>query len=223
VAEYKAPLYASDGSRKGEILLEPAVFGIEPNVAVMHQVVTAQMAGARSGSASTKTRAEVRGGGRKPWRQKGTGRARQGSIRAPQWRGGGVAHGPRPRSFEQRTPKKMKRLALRSALSSRAAENAIRVVESILWSEGKTKQAVALLAALSANGKAVVVLASTDIAAERAFRNLPQVLICDPGHLTTYDVLWSDAVIFTTDTLSAVSAGAFEVTASDFVKEDDSK
>lgn len=219
MAEHKAPVYDAAGTRKGEVLLEPAVFGIEPNVAVMHQVVTAQMAGARSGSASTKTRAEVRGGGVKPWRQKGTGRARQGSIRAPQWRGGGIVHGPRPRSYEQRTPKKMKKLALRSALSARAAENAIRVIEAI-YAE-KTKQAKALLMATEANGKVVLVLAGADIGAERAFRNLPQVLISDPGHLTTYDVLWSDVVIFTSDTLSAISAGAFEVTASDFVKEDD--
>src|SRR5215207_472404 len=110
------------GGPVGSVELDPAVFGLKPNVPLMHQVVTAQLAAARSGTQSTKTRAEVRGGGAKPWRQKGSGRARQGSIRAPHWRGGGVAHGPKPRSYKQRTPKKMIRLALRSALSDRAAE-----------------------------------------------------------------------------------------------------
>ena len=117
-----AAVYTSAGVRAGEMTLDPAVFGIEPNVAVMHQVVTAQLAAARAGTADTKTRGEVRGGGKKPWRQKGLGRARQGSIRAPQFRGGGVVFGPHPRDYTQRTPKKMKRLALRSALSDRAAE-----------------------------------------------------------------------------------------------------
>src|SRR4051812_44197397 len=118
------------GDDKGDIELAANVFGIEPNVPVMHQVVTAQLAARRSGTQSTKTRAEVRGGGAKPWRQKGTGRARQGSIRSPQWRGGGVALGPKPRSYEQKTPKKMVRLALRSALSDRAAEGKVIVVEA---------------------------------------------------------------------------------------------
>ena len=129
-----AELYSADGTAKGEVELSPEIFGIEPNVDVMHQVVTAQLAAARRGTHSTKTRAEVRGGGRKPWRQKGLGRARHGSIRSPQWAGGGVAHGPKPRDYSQRTPKKMKRLALRSALSDRAASGNIKVVEDFeLW------------------------------------------------------------------------------------------
>ena len=220
MADLKAPLFSADGAAKGDITLDSDIFGIEPNMSVMHQVVTAQLAGARRGTASTKTRAEVRGGGRKPWRQKGLGRARQGSIRAPHWVGGGVAHGPKPRDYSQRTPKKMKRLALRSALSARASEEAVMVIEPIEWSPAKTKQAVALLTAVGAEGKTLLVLNKTDEAAYRAFRNLKNVVIAQPGHLTTYDVLWSDQVVFTTSTLQAVGrAGGYEVAETDFVKE----
>ena len=141
-----AELYTADGKQAGEVELNPEIFGIEPNTAVMHQVVSAQLAAARAGTHSTKTRAQVRGGGTKPWRQKGLGRARHGSIRSPQWIGGGVAHGPKPRDYSQRTPKKMKRLALRSALSARAADGRIKVVEDFdVWTEPKTKNAVSLL------------------------------------------------------------------------------
>ena len=220
MADVKAPLYTADGKAKGDVTLDATIFGIEPNMAVMHQVVTAQLAGARRGTASTKTRGEVRGGGRKPWRQKGLGRARQGSIRAPHWVGGGVAHGPKPRDYSQRTPKKMKRLALRSALSARASEEAVKVVEPIEWSPAKTKQAVALLSAIGADRKTLLVLNRTDEAAYRAFRNLPNVIIAEPGHVTTYDVLWSDDVVFTTSTLQAIGRhGAYEVGEGDFVKE----
>jgi large subunit ribosomal protein L4 len=221
MSEIKAPLYSADGTAQGEVTLDAEVFGIEPNMAVMHQVVTAQLAGARAGTASTKTRAEVRGGGRKPWRQKGLGRARQGSTRAPHWSGGGVTHGPKPRDYTQRTPKKMKRLALRSALSARASEEAIVVVEPLRWDTPKTKQAVALLGKVGATGKTLLVVDRTDEAAHRAFRNLPSVVIAEPGHVTTYDVLWSDRVIFTTDTVGAVARpqARFEVSDDDFVKE----
>ena len=130
-----------EGKDKGSANLPEAIFGVEPNVAVMHQVVTAQLAAARAGTQSTKTRAEVKGGGAKPWRQKGTGRARQGSIRAPHWRGGGVAHGPKPRSYKQKTPKKMVRLALIGALSDRAAESKLLVVSEWGWDTPKTKDA----------------------------------------------------------------------------------
>ena len=133
------------GKAKGEVELDEAVFGIQPNVPVMHQVVTAQLAARRSGSQSTKTRAEVRGGGRKPYKQKGTGNARQGSTRAPHWKGGGVALGPKPRSYAQRTPKKMVRLALHSALSDRAAEGKVLVLDGWGWETPKTKDAVAAL------------------------------------------------------------------------------
>jgi large subunit ribosomal protein L4 len=138
----------ADGAAGGNVDLPDAIFGIEPNVAVMHQVVTAQLAAKRSGTHSTKTRAQVRGGGAKPWRQKGTGRARQGSIRAPQWRGGGVAHGPHPRDYSQRTPKKMIRLALRSALSDRASEGKVIVVDNWGITEPNTKAGVKLLVSL---------------------------------------------------------------------------
>ena len=195
MAEINAPLFSADGSQKGEVSLDASVFGIEPNIPVMHQVVTAQMAGARSGSASTKTRAEVRGGGRKPWRQKGLGRARHGSIRSPQWTGGGVAFGPKPRDYSQRTPKKMKKLALRGALS-------------------------ALLEAIDAGRKILVVLGAGDRVAELSFRNLPNVLTCEPGHLTTYDVLWAETLVFTSETLGSVTGlEKFDVADDDFVKE----
>ena len=138
----------ADGGSGASVELPDAIFGIEPNVAVMHQVVTAQLAAKRAGTHSTKTRSEVRGGGAKPWRQKGTGRARQGSIRSPQWRGGGVAHGPHPRDYSQRTPKKMIRLALRSALSDRAAEGKLIVVDDWGVTEPKTKLGVKLLEGL---------------------------------------------------------------------------
>lgn len=221
MADVKAPLFKSDGKKDGEIKLDADVFGIEPNMDVLHQVVTAQLAAARRGTASTKTRGEVRGGGRKPWRQKGLGRARHGSIRSPQWVGGGVSHGPKPRDYSQRTPKKMKRLALRSALSARASEEAIMVVDDVDWSVPKTKQAVGLLDAMSASGKTLMVLTALDGAAGKSFRNLPEVRMVEPGHLTPYDVLWSDQVVFTSHTVGSVGrASTYEVSASDFVRED---
>jgi large subunit ribosomal protein L4 len=221
MADVKAPLYTSDGTAKGDIELDAEVFGIEPNLPVLHQVITAQLAAKRSGTASTKTRAEVRGGGRKPWRQKGLGRARQGSIRAPHWVGGGIAHGPKPRDFTQRTPKKMKRLALRSALSARASEEAVMVIEDIDWSTPKTKQAITLLEAIGAGGKSLVVLGKLDGTAGRSFRNLPDVHLCEPGHLTPYDVLWADQVIFTSHTVGSVGrSSSYEVSDSDFVKDE---
>lgn len=223
MADVKAPLYKADGKRSGDIKLDSDVFGIEPNMDVLHQVVTAQLAAARSGSANTKTRGEVRGGGRKPWRQKGLGRARHGSIRSPQWVGGGVAHGPKPRDYSQRTPKKMKRLALLSALSARASESAVMVVEDIDWSSPKTKQAVGLLDAMNASGKTLLILGQIDGVAGKSFRNLPEVRLVDPGHLTPYDVLWSDQVVFTSHTVGSVGqSSAYEVSESDFVKEAES-
>jgi large subunit ribosomal protein L4 len=220
VADLKAPLFKSDGSPDGDIKLDAEVFGIEPNLAVLHQVVTAQLAARRGGNASTKTRAEVRGGGRKPWRQKGLGRARHGSIRSPSWVGGGVAHGPQPRDYSQRTPKKMKRLALRSALSARASEDSVLVVSEFDWSSPKTKQAVSLLDAMSAKGKTLVVLTQLDGAAGKSFRNLPEVRMVEPGHLTPYDVLWSNQVVFTTHTVGSVGrTSTYEVSDSDFVKD----
>lgn len=222
MADVLAPLYKSDGTSSGEIGLDAEVFGIEPNMDVLHQVITAQLAAARSGTANTKTRSEVRGGGRKPWRQKGLGRARHGSIRSPQWVGGGVAHGPKPRDYTQRTPKKMKRLALLSALSARASESAVKVVEEIDWVAPRTKQASQFLDSIGAGGKTLFVVGQLDSVAGKSFRNLPDVRLVEPGHLTPYDVLWSDQVLFTSHTVGSVGRGSsYEVSETDFVKEGD--
>jgi large subunit ribosomal protein L4 len=197
-----ADLYTADGTPKGEVELNESIFGIEPNKDVMHQVVTAQLAARRAGTHSTKTRAEVRGGGRKPWRQKGLGRARQGSIRSPQWVGGGVAHGPKPRDYSQRTPKKMKRLALRSALSARAAEGQIRVVESFdVWDDPKTKNATALLTAMGVTGKVLLLAEDHEHTAIKSFRNLDHVIASNLGQANTYDVLWAETIIMSRGTL----------------------
>lgn len=191
----------TSGAEAGTVELDDAYFGIEPNVPVMHQVVTAQLAARRAGTQSTKTRAEVAGGGAKPWKQKGTGRARQGSIRAPHWRGGGVALGPKPRDYRQRTPKKMIRLALRSALSDRAAEGKVVVVEEWGFSTPRTKDAVAALRALGTEGRVLIVLDPSDDVTWKSFRNLSEVHLLDAGQLNTFDVLCSDYVIFTPGTL----------------------
>ncbi len=197
-----AELYTADGTSKGTVDLNPDVFGIEPNTAVMHQVVTAQLAAKRAGTHSTKTRAEVRGGGRKPWAQKGLGRARHGSIRSPQWAGGGVAHGPKPRDYSQRTPKKMRRLALRSALSVRAADAQIKVVEDFAaWAEPKTKKATALLAAMGVTGKVLLIAEDHERTAIKSFRNLDHVIAHNLGQANTYDVLWADTIIMSQGTL----------------------
>jgi large subunit ribosomal protein L4 len=185
------------GKEVGSVDLDDAVFGIEPNVPVMHQVVTAQLAAKRAGTQSTKTRSEVRGGGAKPWKQKGTGRARAGSSRSPIWRGGGVALGPKPRKYDQKTPKKMKRLALASALSDRAAESKVVVVDEWAFDAPSTKAAKAALGALDVQGRALVVLRPDDTNAWLSFRNLPKVHVISDGELNTYDVLVSDVVVFT--------------------------
>ena len=190
-----------DGTELGEVRLAPEIFGIEPNVAVMHQVVTAQLAAARSGTQSTKTRAEVAGGGAKPFKQKGTGRSRQGSTRSPQWSGGGIALGPKPRSYRQRTPKKMIRLALCSALSDRAAEERLALVDEWGFETPRTKDAVSALSALGVAGKVLVVLDPEDTPAAFSFRNLPDVHIIAASELNAYDVLRSDWVVFTDATL----------------------
>ncbi|MBK5288133.1 MAG: 50S ribosomal protein L4 [Acidimicrobiia bacterium] len=199
------------GGDAGSVELPDAVFGIEPNLAVLHQVVTAQLAAARAGTHSTKTRAEVRGGGAKPWRQKGTGRARQGSIRAPQWRGGGVAHGPKPRSYKQRTPKKMVRLALISALSDRAREDKVMVLDAWNFAQPRTKDALSALSALGFRPegarppRVLIVLDRTEEAAWKSFRNLGErVQIIVPEELNPYDVLVNDWLVFSAPTLEAI-------------------
>ncbi len=215
-----ARVYDSSGTQTGEMALDAAIFGIEPNTAVMHQVVTAQLAAARRGTAKTKTRGEVSGGGKKPWRQKGLGRARHGSTRSPQWRSGGVAHGPQPRDYSQRTPKKMRRLALHSALSSRAAEGEIKVLGSVEWEQPKTRLATAMLEGMGATGKTLVVVSRSDRTVERAVRNLPTVKVITTPQLNTYDVLWSDTVVFTGEAIGQVGARSFDVTNDDFVRDE---
>ena len=197
-----AELFAADGTANGTVDLNADIFGIEPNKDVMHQVVTAQLAAKRSGTHSTKTRAEVRGGGRKPWAQKGLGRARHGSIRSPQWAGGGIAHGPKPRDYSQRTPKKMRRLALRSALSVRASEGQIKVVESFdVWDTPKTKNATALLAAMGVTGKVLLIAEDHERSAIKSFRNIDGVIAHNLGQANTYDVLWADTIVMSKGTL----------------------
>ena len=196
------------GADAGTVELDDAVFGVEPNVGVMHQVVTAQLAAARSGTQSTLTRAEVRGGGSKPWRQKGTGRARQGSSRAPHWRGGGVALGPKPRDYRQRTPKKMVQLALRSALSDRAAGGRVVVVDNWSLTAPRTKEAKAALDALGVSGRVLVVLDRGDEVAYKSLRNLDDVDVILASELNAYDVLCSDWVVFSVATLPRASAEA---------------
>jgi len=193
------------GADAGTLELDEATFGIEPNIPVMHQVVTAQLAAKRAGTQSTKTRSEVRGGGAKPWKQKGTGRARQGSTRSPQWIGGGVALGPKPRSYAQKTPKKMIKLALRSALSDRAADGKVIVVDDWGFDVPSTKGAVAALAALGLEGRVLVVLSREDVTAWKSFRNLQNVHLLEAGHLNTYDVLVNDYVVFTRSNVPPVA------------------
>jgi len=194
-------LKAVDGKDAGTIDLDDTVFGVSPNVPLMHQVVTAQLAARRSGTQSTKTRSEVSGGGAKPYRQKGTGNARQGSTRSPQFAGGGVALGPKPRNYGQKTPKKMVRLALRSALSDRAAQGKVVVVDSWGIDTPKTKAAKSALEALGVDGTVLVVVGRDDAAAALSFRNLPHVQLISPGELNAYDVLCNDWVVFTKDVL----------------------
>jgi large subunit ribosomal protein L4 len=187
--------------------LPAGIFDAPVNAPLMHQVVVAGLAAIRAGTHSTKTRAEVAGGGRKPWRQKGTGRARQGSIRAPQWVGGGVAHGPKPRDYEMRVNKRMKRLALRSALSDAARSGKLAVIGGLAFDGPRTKDAVGVLEALELEGKILLVLADRDEAVEKSFRNLPYVKIDYPRNLSTYDVLAADRVLFTAEALDALEGG----------------
>jgi large subunit ribosomal protein L4 len=201
-------LISPTGSKAGTVELPEDVFDVEVNIPLIHQVVVAQLAAARQGTHSTKTRGEVAGGGRKPYRQKGTGRARQGSIRAPHFAGGGVAHGPSPRSYAQRTPKKMKAAALRGALSDRARNGRIHVVSSLVEGDvPSTRTATALLAGLSTRKNLLVVLDREAEAAWKSLRNLTQVHVIAVDQLNTYDVLVSDDVVFTEAALAQLVAG----------------
>ena len=185
------------GDKAGTVELPAEIFDAKTSVPLIHQVVVAQLAAARQGTHKTKSRGEVRGGGRKPYRQKGTGRARQGSTRAPQFAGGGVVHGPVPRDYSQRTPKKMKAAALRGALSDRARHDRIHVVTGVVEGEISTKAAKGLLGKISERKNVLLVIERSDETALLSARNLPQVHILDPGQLNTYDVLVSDDVVFT--------------------------
>ena len=191
-----------DGKALGKVALEPTMFGIEPNMAVLHQVIKAQLAAKRAGTQSTKTRKEVRGGGKKPFNQKGTGGARQGTIRAPHYPGGGIALGPKPRKYDQKTPKKMIRLALYSALSDRAQLDRVALIDNFeKWALPKTKDAVSALSALGLEGKVLVVLSREDAVAFHSFKNLPHVKTVDAGELNAYDILENDWILFTDSTL----------------------
>jgi large subunit ribosomal protein L4 len=208
-----AVLRGPEGGKAGTVDLPKAAFGGEVHGAVLHQALLRQLAGARQGTHDTKTRGEVRGGGRKPYRQKGTGRARQGSIRAPQFAGGGTVHGPQPRSYEQRTPKKMKAAALRGALSDRARHGRVHVVGALVDGDApRTKDAMAVLAevtGITRGGAHVLVVATTaDKVTWKSLRNARGVHLLDSGQLNTYDVLVSDHVVFTRDALDAFVARA---------------
>ena len=195
----KVSVFDMAGKEVSQIELSEAVFGIKPNTAVMHQAVVAYLANQRQGTQSTLTRTEVRGGGRKPWRQKGTGHARQGSIRAPQWVGGGVAIGPKPRSYRLAMNKKMKRLALKSAFSSKVLDNNLVVVDKIEMNEFKTKTIINMLKALGAEKKALIVLEQNDEKVVKSAQNIPGVKTAYVNTLNVYDVLNYDKFIVVKD------------------------
>jgi large subunit ribosomal protein L4 len=208
----KIDVLDASGKKSGSRELPPEVFEAKVSVPLMHQVVTAGLAGIRRGTQSTKTRGDVRGGGKKPWRQKGTGRARQGSIRSPQWVGGGVAHGPQPRSYEMRVNKKMKRGALRGALTDAATSGKLAVVRGLEFDEPKTKRAAELLGALDLEGRILVVFdePTASGAAEKSFRNMRHVRFAYAGGLGVYEVLVADRILLTEDALDVLSGAPRE-------------
>jgi large subunit ribosomal protein L4 len=194
------------GESSGEIALDDAIFAAKVNVPLMHQIVTAQLAAARAGTHSTKTRGEVRGGGAKPWRQKGTGRARHGSSREPQWKGGGVTFGPKPRDYTQDTPKKMKAAALRSAISVRAREGKLFVVDGLAFEKPKTREAIAALKVWGVEGKVLLVLTLDDQNVAFAFRNLPDVHVIAEHQLNVYDIMNADNLVFVRAAVEALQS-----------------
>ncbi|HJD79581.1 LSU ribosomal protein L4P [Corynebacterium pollutisoli] len=200
----KLDVHTADGKTDGQVELPADIFDREVSIALMHQVVNAQLAGARQGTHSTKTRSEVRGGGRKPYRQKGTGRARQGSIRAPHYTGGGISHGPKPRDYSQRTPKKMKAAALAGALTDRARNARIHVITELVPGQTpSTKSARTFIERLTDRKSVLLVVGREDLNARRSANNLPGVHILDAGQLNTYDVLKSDDIVFSVEALHA--------------------
>lgn len=200
----KVPIYNMSGAQVGELELNDSVFGIEPNKAVLYDFVKMQMANKRVGTASSKTRAEVSGGGRKPWRQKGTGRARVGSTRNPVWTGGGVAFGPHPRDYAYRLPRKVRRLAMRSALSSKVKEQNIIVVDELNFAEPKTRLMVDTLKALNAAKKTLVVIAEADGNVAKSARNIPGVKPLRADFINVYDLLNYDTLLITKDAVARV-------------------
>ena len=202
MSNLKLDVHTAEGTTNGTVELPAEIFNTEASIALMHQVVNAQLAAARQGTHKTKTRGEVRGGGRKPFRQKGTGRARQGSIRAPHYTGGGIVHGPQPRDYSQRTPKKMIKAALFGALSDRARNERIHVIEDLVpGQEPSTKSAKAFIERLTERKNVLLVIGREDLNARRSANNLPNVHILDAGQLNTYDVLNSDDVVFSVEAL----------------------
>ncbi|CDO05192.1 50S ribosomal protein L4 [Oceanobacillus picturae] len=195
----KVALLKQDGSQAGDLELNDSVFGIEPNTHVLHEAVVMQRASMRQGTHAVKGRSDVRGGGRKPWRQKGTGRARQGSIRSPQWVGGGVVFGPTPRSYSYKLPKKVRRLALRSALSSKVQEENLVVLESLAMDAPKTKEVVSMLKALNVDTKALIVTAEKDETVIRSANNLQSVKVLTVEEVNVLDLLTHDKLILTKD------------------------
>ena len=194
------------GKAAGNVDVADELFAVQPNVPVMHQVVTAQLAHRRAGTQSTKTRAEVSGTGKKPFRQKGTGGARQGSTRGPHFVGGGVALGPKPRKYTQRTPRKMVRLALASALSDRMNQDRVIVVDAWGFGEPSTKAALSALAALGTSGRVLVVVTPDDDTTIKSFRNIPEVQLILVGELNAYDILCNDWIVFSKESLPAAKA-----------------
>lgn len=195
----KVALYNQSGSQVGDIELNDAVFGIEPNEHVLHDAVVMQQASRRQGTHAVKNRSAVRGGGRKPWKQKGTGRARQGSIRSPQWVGGGVVFGPTPRSYSYKLPKKVRRLALKSALSSKVIEDSLIVLEGLAFDAPKTKEFVKVLDALKVDKKVLIVTADKDEVVARSANNLPNAKVLPVSQVNVIDLLNHDMLILTKD------------------------
>ncbi|WP_058300195.1 50S ribosomal protein L4 [Gorillibacterium timonense] len=200
----KVAVYNVSGSEVGEIELSESVFGIEPNVHVLHSAVVMQQASLRAGTHSTKGRSEVRGGGRKPWKQKGTGRARQGSIRAPQWKGGGIVFGPTPRSYSYKLPKKVRRLAIKSALSSKVIDNNIVVLDQLSFAAPKTKEIVSLLKNLKADRRALVVTGDFNENVALSARNIPGVKFVSATGINVLDVMLHDKLIITKEAVEKV-------------------
>lgn len=200
----KVVLFKQDGSQNGEVTLNDAIFGIEPNESVVYDAIIMQRASLRQGTHAVKNRSAVRGGGRKPWRQKGTGRARQGSIRSPQWRGGGIVFGPTPRSYSYKLPKKVRRLAIKSVLSSKVADGNVVVVEALSFDAPKTKEFALVLNNLNVNSKALIVVEDGNDFTTLSARNLPGVKVVSPNNVSVLDVVSHEKLILTQTALTQV-------------------